>query len=1300
VNKTAFRFVTVTSAALVLACRPAVPAESDEAKAVLQSTGIKGGLVVHVGCGDGKLTACLRADDRYLVQGLTRDPKSVVQARRHLRELGVYGKVAVDHWRGERLPYTDNLVNLLVVSEGETVAENEILRVLAPRGVACVRKGGNWTRIVKPVPDTIGEWTHALCGPDNNAAANDATVGPPHHMQWVGGPKWARSHDHLASVTVAVSSGGRLFSIVDEGPIADVALPARWKLVACDAFNGVLLWKRPIPLWEGHLRDFRSGPSNIRRRLVAVEDRVFVTLGYGAPLTALDAATGAVLKTYEDTEGTEEIVCLGGVLYLVLGDAEHQRKSAAVLRRTGGLTHPGRRIVAVSAETGKVLWQKSDAATQHMMPLTLAVAGDRAFFHNSNDLVCLDAATGQEQWRTFRPLATRRPGWSTLTLVVHGDVVLCGDRGVKREVEAPGEPAQVTYLASRKGGDAPVGELIAYSVVDGKKLWSCKAREAYNAPVDVLVADGLVWSGVLVRSSEPGITEGRDPMTGQVKRKRPPDKKFFTVGMGHHRCHRNRGTSRFLVLGRAGVEFVDLKSGQASADHWIRGVCQYGVVPCNGLLYVPPHSCACYIQAKLNGYNALAPRRTPSSPAPGVERLERGPGYEAITDPESSIGNQQSAIDNPLDWPTYRHDAARSGCTKMPVPSKLETAWEAPLTSPVSSPVVAGGKVFVAEIDAHTVHALDVDSGQRLWSHTVGGRVDSPPTVCGGLVLFGAADGAVYCLRASDGERVWRYRAAPEERRIVAYGQLESPWPVHGSVLVRDGVVHAVAGRSSFLDGGMTLHRVEARTGKQLSVTALNSRDPKTGREPRKLVSGTNIRGGCLPDVLTCDGSSVFMRHVRFDLAGKRQGGGGRHLYVPAGFLDDTWWHRTYWMFSGGAMMGGYGGWPNAGGQAAAAGRLLVVNEEMICGFGRTAYATHGSHVGLKKTHYQLFAVNRKPASAATAATAGTGKGSYVRVVNTPSLNPAGKPLTVEAWVRADKPNGLVLARGASTHGYALALREGVPEFSIRLDRELVKVKADGKVSEEWTHLAGVLAKDKKLMVYVNVKPAGTARAPGLIAREPGYETTIGADAGGTVGDYPSGFPFTGLIDDVRVYHRALDAAEIAEHASAAEGFVPSRDGLVLCCGFEDGKATDTSGKKNHGEATGVKPEQGRRGRALAFAGEAPPPAKKKGQPGRRTRRKAYLWTRTVPLIARTIVLADRTLFVAGPPVPSGAKHPMALLDDTRAGVLLAVSTDAGGETISEYKLDAQPVFDGLAAAHGSLFVSLQDGRVVRLAAK
>lgn len=71
-------------------------------------------------------------------------------------------------------------------------------------------------------------------------------------------------------MSAAVSAAGRLFYIIEEGPIASVKEPSQWKLVARDAFSGVLLWKKDVLPWEDRFRPFRSGPAELARRLVAV----------------------------------------------------------------------------------------------------------------------------------------------------------------------------------------------------------------------------------------------------------------------------------------------------------------------------------------------------------------------------------------------------------------------------------------------------------------------------------------------------------------------------------------------------------------------------------------------------------------------------------------------------------------------------------------------------------------------------------------------------------------------------------------------------------------------------------------------------------------------------------------------------------------------------------------------------------------------------------------------------------------------------------------------------------------------
>jgi outer membrane protein assembly factor BamB len=466
---------------------------------------------------------------------------------------------------------------------------------------------------------------------------------------------------------------------------------------------------------------------------------------------------------------------------------------------------------------------------------------------------------------------------------------------------------------------------------------------------------------VLAWGRQPGITDVYDLHTGKVVETRRPDQENYTLGFGHTRCYRHKATSKYIIHGRAGVEFVDVGADKIIANHWVRGACQYGILPSNGLVYAPTHPCACYITAKLSGFNALAGGQqsygllTEKSEERGqmAERLEKGPAYGQT--PKSDL---RASSDS---WPTYRGDNSRSGSAGVSLSPELRPKWEKTLPGPLTAVVCAGGRLYVAQRESHTVCALDAGDGSLLWDYTVAGRVDSPPTVHAGLVYFGSADGRMYCLRAEDGELVWRFRVAPQARQVFSYGRLESTWPVHGNVLVCKGpkdsahpAAYAAAGRSSYVDGGVELCAVDAVTGELIASRRICHRDPETGLEPQDVIRGVNMPGA-IPDVLATDGSSVFMRHQRFDFDCRPLPQDVDHLFSSAGYLDDTWWHRTYLQI-GRDMSGGYGGWGRAGNRRIS-GRALVRDGDRAFGFGRKQYSITGSHLGLQ-SEYHLFAAD------------------------------------------------------------------------------------------------------------------------------------------------------------------------------------------------------------------------------------------------------------------------------------------------------------------------------------------------------
>jgi outer membrane protein assembly factor BamB len=774
------------------------------------------------------------------------------------------------------------------------------------------RRGGTWKKTVKPWPKEIDEWTHFLHGADNNAVAHDTIVGPPHHIQWLGKPKFARAHEQIASLSACVSAGGRVFYVIDEARQADIRFPSRWFLVARDAFNGVVLWKRPIGSWANQFRRFRAGPPDLAFRLVAGRDRLYVTLGIDAPVSVLDPATGDTLWVYSGTEDARQIVRVEDKLVLLIDTGPQTTSQVDSEIRRGLRPAPGvRNVVAADASSDKILWRKKIESFVHP---TLAAQNNRLFYQTMDNVFCLDISTGDELWHapTNRmELKGHELGWESPTLVVQDDVVYSAD--FKR--------------------------IVAFSVEDGRQLWAGSCWPGYNSPPDVFVVDGLVWA------KDKNVTRNAyDPLTGTLKREIPAVKGYM-----HHRCYRNKATDRFILLGNQGVQFLDVKSGEIWQNYWIRGTCQYGIMPANGLLYITPDSCACNLKTKLNGFYALAAQRETVARIQEEVRFEKGPAYGQAPSPDSGRPHRESEA-----WPTYRHDSMRSGMTQAEVNPALKPLWQIDLGGRLSGVTAAGGRVFVASVDTHTVHALDDRDGGTLWSYTVGGRVDSPPTVHKGMVLFGSADGWVYALRASDGKLAWRFRAAPEERRTFVNGQLESVWPVHGSVLVKDGELVVAAGRSSYLDGGIRLYRLEPETGRQISATVVYSPDAEKGKQP--VDAGKEMRG-VLSDVLLADGEDVYMRHVKVDFETGDETGTGVHLFTPLGLLDDTWWHRGYWVVND-EFLSHWSAWWKVGNDVPS-GRILSYSESSVFGYGRDQYVRGNAGQWRGGEKYQLFAYDR-----------------------------------------------------------------------------------------------------------------------------------------------------------------------------------------------------------------------------------------------------------------------------------------------------------------------------------------------------
>jgi len=888
---------------------------SRKAEKIVDQSGVAGGLIVHYQCGRGDLTSALRINERYIVHGLDRNAEDILSSRTRISSAGHDASVSVMHWENPFLPYSENLVNLFVSEEVPDIAMGEILRVLVPGGVAMV--GGR--RTVKPVPEDLDDWQQTRYDHTNNGVSSD-TVGPPRHLRWTSSPPHARSHEENSSTMAVVTAEGRIFYIQDEGlmGISDPRLPSSWKLVARDAYNGTPLWKLDIPewgwqvweqkkkqeIWPTKMAQRHQFPAGMARRLIARGEQVFMTLGYTAPVSVIDASSGEVSRTLEQTEYTDEIVLVDDMLLAL------QRRVPAEDRnsKVEPVENPST-IRAINVTSGKTAWTLE---SPYIWQWSLISDGEQVFYYDGvNEMIhSVDLETGNPLWQ----VASGNQKINTaiyigLTFLVHDGILF--------------------YMGQE--------QLSAYDAATGELLWTAQGKgpsaPVYHNQPSLFVSDGHLWiGGPAGRGEEGDMMTGYDIRTGMAARTVEPG---CVITPGHHyRCFPPRATERYIIMPKRGAEFIDLEGSNSMKHDWLRGACRFGYIPANNLFYVTPHPCFCYPGVLINGFYAFASGSKQPAGDSGQEPhpLVRGVAYSAADEARTRPVTTEP-------WPMYRHDHERSGGSGMDVPVDLTRLWEVNLGGKPVQPVVAGDRLYVAERTTDRVVCLDRQSGRQIWEFTADAEVDSPPTFHRGLLLFGCTDGHLYCLDAGSGQIAWKFRVAPRERMIMDDGRLQSAWPVHGSVIVVNDIVYASAGRSSFLDGGIYLAGIDLFSGEPVYRGRLEGPYPDLSHREG---TGFYMDGG-LNDLLVTDGEFIYLRQNKFDLElnhipvapihreppegtkGRGDKGDrdvGMHLFATGGMLDDSFWNRNFWMHSE--------RWPGfyIGNQAPKSGQLVVFDRE------------------------------------------------------------------------------------------------------------------------------------------------------------------------------------------------------------------------------------------------------------------------------------------------------------------------------------------------------------------------------------
>ena len=186
------------------------------------------------------------------------------------------------------------------------------------------------------------------------------------------------------------------------------------------------------------------------------------------------------------------------------------------------------------------------------------------------------------------------------------------------------------------------------------------------------------------------------------------------------------------------------------------------------------------------------------------------------------------------DWPMWRYDANRSASSPDDLPEELqlswtrqfaprEQVWDDPLNHDlmpydrIFEPIIHDGKIFLGFNDRDKVIAIDLHSGKIAWEFYTDGPVRFPPAALDGKIFFSSDDGYLYCVRAGDGQLLWRFRGGPSERKVIGNRRVISAWPARGGPVIRAGQVYFAASIWPFM--GTFVYALDAHDG---SVTWVN----------------------------------------------------------------------------------------------------------------------------------------------------------------------------------------------------------------------------------------------------------------------------------------------------------------------------------------------------------------------------------------------------------------------------------------------------------------------------------------------
>jgi len=577
---------------------PAATAEAAEAaKRILARSGIRAGLCVDLGCGDGSLALELARQSELRIVAIDSDAAALARAGRRLNAAGLLGARVQLFEAGPADSGLPDCVANLVVS-GRSTAQPpaagvlaEARRVARPWGGTMAFGPGSRLALTRrgPLPDA-GQWTHQYASAANPGASADNVARAPFRLAWYN--DWG--------VLMPSRHGRAPAPLFKDGYLVALALNG---VLCADAYNGRLLWQFPVPeLMRFYNGEHNAGAARTHGVCCLADDSAYLRLQDNRCLR-LSLATGEKTREYvvpPDDEGRTGtwgyVAAEAGVLF---GTVSRPRVEPGARLAPAGLRFEAGELFALDIESGDVLWRY--CARQSIRHNAIAIGGGKVLVvdcasreaaivaqrqgrtHKAPPpaLVCLEARTGRVLWSTDEDVFA-----TVLAFSPAHDVLLLAGQMDLRGFQPAGDKAAAQRLAAVRASD-------------GKRLWDVTVPSSGKGTYlsRPLLAGGAVYA-------QPWAF---DLLSGERRQD------FLLTGRGPYSCGVISGGTNLLLFRSGTLAYVDLLNGRGETQSFggVRPGCWLNAIVAGGAVLMPDASEICSCSYLMKASIALQPGATP-----------------------------------------------------------------------------------------------------------------------------------------------------------------------------------------------------------------------------------------------------------------------------------------------------------------------------------------------------------------------------------------------------------------------------------------------------------------------------------------------------------------------------------------------------------------------------------------------------------------------------------------------------------------------------------------------------------------